>query len=175
MRKKSVIFLLLMGCLVGFAYVAIPSVKPLPSYCAFCDTAILDHQKFYEDEQVIALCTHKPMTPGHCLIIPKRHVERFEGLTDAEMTQIGRVIKRVDQAVASAFQTSSYLLLQKNGVEAGQTVPHVHIHYIPRKAGDHSLFGFMFQMFIANLKPPLSSEKIEANREIIRSEISLSQ
>jgi diadenosine tetraphosphate (Ap4A) HIT family hydrolase len=62
--------------------------------CAFCNPAILDYQQFYEDDLVIALYTHKPVMPGHCLIIPKRHVERFEMLSDEESLQIFRVIKK---------------------------------------------------------------------------------
>jgi histidine triad (HIT) family protein len=168
MRKKWIFSSVLLSCLVGIIYLTMPSPKPLPTYCAFCDATVLNHQKFYEDELVIALCTHKPMTPGHCLVIPKRHVERFEGLTDAEILQIGRVIKKVDQAIPKVFQTSPYLLLQKNGPEAGQSVPHVHVHYIPRKAGDSSQFGLMFQMYIANVKAPIPSEKMEATVAKIR-------
>lgn len=86
-------------------------------------------QAFYKNDLVLALYSHKPIYPGHCLIIPKRHVERFEMLSEEEITEIGRVIKKVNQAVEKVFQTSSYLLLQKNGREVGQT-PHVHVHYI---------------------------------------------
>jgi diadenosine tetraphosphate (Ap4A) HIT family hydrolase len=94
-------------------------------------------------------------------VIPKRHGERFELLTDEEITQIGRTIRKVDQAVTKVFGTSSYLLLQKNGIEVGQSVPHAHVHYIPRKEGDSSAFGFVVKMFIANAKGPISSDEMQ--------------
>lgn len=137
-------------------------------YCAFCDPEVLNRQAFYEEELVIALYTHKPVLPGHCLVIPKRHVERFELLTDAEITQMGQVIKKVDQAVKKIFNTSPYLLLQKNGAEVGQSVPHVHFHYIPRKAGDCSQLGLIVKMYIANVKAPLSQAQMQPVIEQLR-------
>ena len=62
------------------------------------DPKVIEAQKFYEDDSIIALYTHKPVMPGHCLIIPKRHAERFEQLTDQEDASITHVIKKVDQA-----------------------------------------------------------------------------
>jgi diadenosine tetraphosphate (Ap4A) HIT family hydrolase len=134
-------------------------------YCAFCDGAVLERQTFYEDDLVLALYTHKPILPGHCLVISKRHVERFELLTDEEILRIGQVIKMVNKAVSESFGTSSYLLLQKNGAEVGQTVPHVHFHYVPRQAGDSSSLLFVLKMYLANLKAPISSEEMQQQTE----------
>jgi histidine triad (HIT) family protein len=140
-------------------------------YCAFCDPVVLKNQKFYEDDLVLALYTHKPIFPGHCLIISKRHVERFETLTDDEITQIGRVVKKVNQAVEKVFKTSSYLLLQKNGREVGQSVPHVHFHYVPRVAGDGSSIKFILKMYIANVKWPISQDEMHETVERLRQAI----
>ena len=136
--------------------------------CPFCDPSIIQRQAFYEDDLVLALCTHKPVMPGHCLIIPKRHVERFELTSDEEASQICRAIKKVDRAVSKAFDTSAYLLLQKNGREVGQAVPHIHVHYIPRKAGDCSIFKFIFKMFFVELKDPISSAEMDETVEKFR-------
>ncbi len=129
--------------------------------CAFCDDKILEYQKFYEDDLVIALYTHKPIFPGHSLIIPKRHVERFEMLSEGEMVQIAQVIKKVNHAAEKVFGTSSYLLLQKNGKEVGQTVSHVHFHYIPRKMDDDSTLKFFINIFLANVRSPIKSTEMQ--------------
>jgi diadenosine tetraphosphate (Ap4A) HIT family hydrolase len=171
MRKKIINFLLIVSCLIGSIYFyAIKSPTHLyQKECAFCDTEVLESQKFYEDELVLALYTHKPIFPGHCLIIPKRHVERFEMLSNEEITQIGQVIRRVDQAAQQVFKTSSYLLLQKNGAEVGQTVPHVHFHYIPREAGDDSTLKFLMRMYVTNALRPIPAlemqDKVEKMKE----------
>ena len=164
MRKKVLYILIGVGCLAsGLHFYTSKSSTELSSngYCAFCDPAILSRQTFYEDDLVLALYTHKPILPGHCLIIPKRHVERFEGLTDAEVVEVGHVIKKVNLAVMEVFKTTSYLLLQKNGREVGQTVPHVHFHYIPRKAGDDSTLTFLARMYIANIEQPIPAAEMQ--------------
>ena len=79
------------------------SISPFTNHCPFCNEAILTRQKFYEDELVLALVTHKPSVPGHLLIIPKRHIERFEMLTDEELVQIGRIIKKANLAAMKVF------------------------------------------------------------------------
>jgi diadenosine tetraphosphate (Ap4A) HIT family hydrolase len=171
MRGTFRLFLLVIFCLIAgacFLFIKSSSRLPLSGKCAFCDPVVLNNQKFYEDDLVLALYTHKPILPGHCLIISKRHVERFEMLTDLEIAQIGRVIKKVNQAVEKVFQTSSYLLLQKNGAEVGQSVPHVHFHYVPRKAGDDSAFQFIVKMYIANAKRPLLHDEMKDVIEKLR-------
>jgi diadenosine tetraphosphate (Ap4A) HIT family hydrolase len=149
---------------------AIYFVWPDPTYyssanCPFCNPTILNAQTFYEDDLTLGLCTNRPKMPGHCLVIPKRHVERFEDLTDEESVQICRVLKKVDRAVSKTFNTSSYLLLQKNGRESAQTVPHVHFHYIPRKAGDYIGLGYLIKSSIIDLLPPISPTEMDHSVE----------
>lgn len=99
--------------------------------CAFCSPEVLDRQIFYRGDKALGILTHKPAVPGHVLIIPERHVSRFEDLSPEEVASIGDTIKKVDLAVKKVFGTGDYILIQKNGKEAGQTVPHVHFHYLP--------------------------------------------
>lgn len=177
MSKKIFFWFGLLFLLLGGLYfftVKIFAPKMPIGYCPFCDENVLERQKFYEDELVIALCTHRPIFPSHFLVIPKRHVERFELLTDAEISDIGKVIKKVNGAAENAFETASYLLLQKNGREVGQSVPHLHFHYIGRKAGDDSITRFFVNAFLAQTKPPLSmretQEKVEKMKKAMEQE-----
>ncbi len=170
-KKLSLIIPIFLIGGIYFFFIKPFSQPSLNESCAFCDQTILNNQKFYEDDLVLALYTHKPILPGHCLIIPKRHVERFEKLTDSEISEIGQVIKKVNKAVIKVFETSSYLLLQKNGVEVGQTVPHVHFHYIPRKQGDTSTLGFILKMYLANAKNPISQNSMEETVEKLKDAI----
>ena len=173
MRKKLLLLTVVFVSLMGGTYFFFirPFSHSFTDYCAFCDPAVLNRQTFYEDDLVLGLYTHKPILPGHCLIVSKRHVERFENLTDAEITQIGRVIKKVNEAVMKVFGTSSYLLLQKNGLDVGQTVPHVHFHYIPQKPGDNSTTQFLVKMYLANMKQPISSDEMHEIVEKLRAAI----
>jgi diadenosine tetraphosphate (Ap4A) HIT family hydrolase len=74
------------------------------SYCPFCDPAVIERQAFYEDDLVIVLYNYKPIFPGHSLIIPKRHIENFAHLTEEEITQIGRAIKKTHLLVSEVFR-----------------------------------------------------------------------
>ena len=160
--KRLLSLLLLFACTSGISST---------DYCAFCDPAVLKNQTFYEDDLVLALYTHKPVLPGHCLVIPKRHVSCFDGLTDSESAQICVVLKKVDKAVREVFATGPYLLLQKNGREVGQSVPHVHFHYIPRKCGEYSALSFFYKLYTADLHKPMKQSEMDAIMAKLRTAI----
>ncbi len=165
MRKKTLYSLIigLLLCATGvICYKRISYTEnSIYASCAFCDKQIINRQKFYEDDLVLALCTHKPIVPSHFLIIPKRHVERLEMLSTEEMSRIYQVINQVNRATRKVFQTSSYFIHQKNGTEVGQSVPHVHFHLIAKHPGDNSSFKFLIKMLIASLYRPISSEDMQ--------------
>lgn len=166
MRKKLIYSLVIVTiCSTGLAFFYIvnsfTSSLNTETPCAFCNHQIVSRQKFYEDDLVIALCTHKPIVPSHFLIIPKRHVERLEMLSSEEISHIHQVIEKVNRASQQVFQTSSYFIHQKNGQEVGQSVPHVHFHFIAKSAGDNSHLKFFVNMIIAHLKSPMSSKELQ--------------
>lgn len=133
MKKKITLFLIpavLAVILVQIDFQAINRSAACKA-CAFCEKDILDRQVFYQGNGALGLLTHKPAVPGHVLIIPQRHVERFEDLSSEELAAISDCIKKVDGAVRKTFGNKDYILLQKNGRGAGQSVPHVHFHYLP--------------------------------------------
>ena len=129
--------------------------------CPFCREELLSRQVFGDFEGAYALLTHKPAVDGHVLIIPKRHVERFEDLTPEEMAQLGVAIQKVDQAARKAFGNSDYALIQKNGRSAGQTVPHVHFHYLP----GGRFIGLRY--LISPLFKPLSKDEMESQKSTL--------
>lgn len=165
MRKTLSLFILFIALSLGGIYFFSnhPSnFSSLQMPCPFCNPTIVDSQKFYEDDLVLALYSHKPIFPGHCLIIPKRHVERFEELTDSEMVKISQTIKKVHEAAMKVFGTFAYILIQKNGHEVGQSVPHVHFHYIPRKKGDDSTLKFIsIKIYLTNFQKPINSFEMQ--------------
>ncbi len=136
--------------------------------CAFCDPKIIEKQKFYEDDLVFALYDVRPICEGHCVLVPKRHVERLENLSVEEMSGLFQLIKKTQKAVERAFDKPNYLILQKNGASAGQTVPHVHIHFIPRKKEEFSLLAFLWNFCSHPFKKPLSQEKMDVERAKLR-------
>ena len=79
-----------------------------------------------------------PISPGHTLVIPKRHVGSFFDLTEDERASLFSLVTLAKTQVDAEHQPSAYNIGINDGAEAGQTVPHLHIHLIPRYAGDRS-------------------------------------
>ncbi|MDD9940548.1 MAG: HIT family protein [Myxococcales bacterium] len=88
--------------------------------------------KVYEDPQVFAFLDIGPLAPGHTLVIPKHPVERLEDLSEDSAAALGRALPRIARAVLAASGAADYHVIQKNGASAGQVVPHVHFHIIPK-------------------------------------------
>ncbi|XP_076787655.1 bis(5'-adenosyl)-triphosphatase isoform X3 [Arvicanthis niloticus] len=91
---------------------------------------------FLKTELSFALVNRKPVVPGHVLVCPLRPVERFRDLRPDEVADLFQVTQRVGTVVEKHFQGTSITFSMQDGPEAGQTVKHVHVHILPRKAGD---------------------------------------
>ncbi|KAM6470834.1 bis(5'-adenosyl)-triphosphatase isoform 1-T1 [Liasis olivaceus] len=91
---------------------------------------------FLKTELSFALVNRKPVVPGHVLICPLRPVERFRDLYPEEVADLFRTTQAVGNVVEQHFGGTSLTISVQDGPEAGQTVKHVHVHVLPRKAGD---------------------------------------
>lgn len=90
----------------------------------------------YEDDQVIAFMDAGQVNPGHVLVATRRQVETLVELEEAEVAHLFAVAHRVARAVQAAFTPEGMTLLQTNRPAGWQTVPHVHVHVLPRHAND---------------------------------------
>src|SRR5262245_6444837 len=106
--------------------------------CIFCKIATgqIPSQKVLESDAALAFLDITPLAEGHTLLIPKRHAARMEDMEDDEIAEVARVLPRLTRAVLKATGAPGLNILQNNGREASQVVHHVHIHLIPRQAGD---------------------------------------
>ncbi|KAM4721412.1 bis(5'-adenosyl)-triphosphatase [Rhinophrynus dorsalis] len=91
---------------------------------------------FLKSELSFALVNRKPVVPGHVLVCPLRPAKRFKDLRPEEVGDLFSTVQRVAIAVESHFGGTSLTISLQDGPEAGQTVHHVHVHILPRKAGD---------------------------------------
>jgi diadenosine tetraphosphate (Ap4A) HIT family hydrolase len=106
----------------------------LSSLCPFCslsaDRIVLD------SEHAVVIRDGFPISLGHTLIIAKRHVESFFEVTDAERTDLMSLLAAARNDLERQFHPAGYNIGINDGTAAGQTVPHLHIHLIPRYSGD---------------------------------------
>lgn len=92
--------------------------------------------KVFEDEQTFAFMDAGQVNPGHVLVALKRPAPTILDVTEDEAAALFRTVHKVAQAVQAAFQPEGITLLQANKPAGWQTVPHIHVHVVPRYAED---------------------------------------
>jgi histidine triad (HIT) family protein len=90
----------------------------------------------YEDETTVAFLDANPLAPGHTLVIPKDEYERLNDVPDDVATDLYATIHKLVPAVEEAVDADASTVAFNNGEAAGQEVPHVHCHIVPRFEGD---------------------------------------
>lgn len=121
--------------------------------CIFCRivSGEVPSKKISENDNAIAFMDAFPLTRGHLIIIPKKHRKRLQDMVTAEVSDVfelaAKLISRTDAL------SGSTLLAIHNGPHAGQEIPHVHVHLVPRYVNDGA--GPIHSMF----KKTTSSEK----------------
>jgi diadenosine tetraphosphate (Ap4A) HIT family hydrolase len=102
--------------------------------CPFCSLA--KERITAETEHGLAFLDGFPISEGHTLVIPKRHVESLFELTPAEQSALWMLVAQVRSSLAVRLKPDAFNIGVNDGAAAGQTVPHAHIHVIPRRNGD---------------------------------------
>lgn len=107
--------------------------------CIFCRivAGTSPCQEIYRDDATLAFMDIHPANDGHCLVIPKRHFENVFDMPPEAFGEVGSTVTKVARAVNEVLQPGGISLVQANGELAGQTVFHVHVHVLPRRAGDN--------------------------------------
>ena len=105
--------------------------------CIFCKRAG-QPQLLAGNDLAVAFPAGFPVSPGHALIVPRRHEPDFFSLTGAEQAAMMALVDPVRRALAERFSPDAYNLGVNAGRAAGQTILHTHLHVIPRYAGDVS-------------------------------------
>jgi histidine triad (HIT) family protein len=110
--------------------------------CAFCKIVRVDDGfRVFEDEHTIAFLDHRPLFPGHCLLIPKAHFETINDLPDSLISPLSLNARMLCAAVERAMRAEGTFIAANNRVS--QSVPHFHVHVVPRIKGD-GLKGFFW-------------------------------
>lgn len=104
-------------------------------------TFVVNPQVFHITPLSFALVNLKPLLPGHVLISPRRVVPRFSDLSSEEVTDLFLTAQRVGRMVERVFEADALNIAIQDGAAAGQSVPHVHTHVIPRQKGDMDAHG----------------------------------
>ena len=125
--------------------------------CIFCKIAKMEipSKIITETKNSVAFLDAFPLARGHTLVIPKRHYEKVQDMTDNDNSDLFNTVLKVISKVDKV--TGSTLLAIHNGKESGQEIPHVHVHLIPRQSND--LAGPVHDMF--KNRPKLSDNELD--------------
>jgi len=121
-----------------------PMFKPVfKEGCIFCNIirGAVPCFKVFEDDISLAFLDHRPLFPGHTLLIVKSHIETLFELPDSLMGLLFPNVRRLSQAVMQGMQAEGAFVAINNRIS--QSVPHFHVHIVPRRKGD-GLKGFFW-------------------------------
>ena len=115
----------------------------MPAECLFCQIAAQRRAAavVFEDDDSLVFLDHRPLFPGHCLLIPKTHVETLADLPLAQVGPLFTVAQRVARAMEDGLAAEGSFVAVNNRVS--QSVAHLHIHVVPRRKKD-GLKGFFW-------------------------------
>jgi diadenosine tetraphosphate (Ap4A) HIT family hydrolase len=102
--------------------------------CPFC--TVPPERLVWQAPAVMAFRDHYPLSDGHTLVVPRRHVETYFEATLEEQTAIWTAVSTIKQALDLSHHPDGYNVGFNVGAAAGQTVMHLHVHVIPRYRGD---------------------------------------
>lgn len=106
--------------------------------CVFCKIVAgeLPCTKVYEDHDCLAFMDIGPVVKGHTLVIPKDHFDPITGTPDEVLQKLIVVVRKIAASQVAGLDADGVNVSQANGRIAGQVVPHIHFHVIPRFADD---------------------------------------
>jgi histidine triad (HIT) family protein len=138
--------------------------------CIFCEIVAgrAKAHRICDDDLSLAILDINPLSKGHCLVIPKRHVPWWHDLTDEEVESLFRVAKKASQKIMKAFSPDFVAIYAR-----GRRIPHTHIFLVPTYGGDvldrffNALEGF--QEATAELTNLKSDEELGEAADLLRS------
>ena len=106
--------------------------------CLFCKIIAgeIPCFKLFENDDTLAFMDINPANEGHALVIPKEHARDVYAVSDAAITATVKTAKKIAAAIDKTLNPDGLNLLQCNGPAAAQSVPHFHMHVLPRREGD---------------------------------------
>lgn len=138
--------------------------------CPYCTSPEIQKRKIVENDLAFSFLGNMPIVPGHTLVVPKRHVAKYEDLTGEEMRAIEDLRVKILRALTKTFSAVGFNFAWNDEKIAGQSVPHFHLHIIPRKEGDTGIYEYEPREFL--YRPGERKESPETELEEISKLIS---
>jgi histidine triad (HIT) family protein len=139
----------------------------MASDCLFCRIAQGRESAamVFEDERAVAFLDHRPLFAGHTLLVPRQHIETLPELPGGEVGPLFGVAQRLCTAVERAMDAAGTFVAINNRVS--QSVPHLHIHVVPRRPKD-GLKGFFWPRGKYRDAADMESVRLSVRNEMFR-------
>jgi|SRR3989344_225733 len=135
--------------------------------CPFCENKEVKHRTIVENDLAFAFPTNMPIVPGHILICPKRHVQYYEEATLEEKIAIEELRHKLKHALKKVFKAEGFNYAWNEEKIGGQSVPHFHLHIVPRKEGDEGIYQYEPREFLYRPGPRTVASSHEELSEIV--------
>jgi histidine triad (HIT) family protein len=139
------------------------------SDCVYCTLPEIKARTIRQNDLAWAFLTNIPITPGHTLVAPVRHVQKFEELTVEEREAIFALMTEIKAALRELFGAEGFHHSWNEEKIAGQSIPHFHLHIVPRKQGDEGIAEYEPRKFL--YRPGSRETTPEAELRAISKEI----
>lgn len=133
------------------------------SSCAFCREEVIENQYVFKTAYFDILLDYEPRVKGHLLVIPKRHIVKAHEMSQEEWTELSVIIPKVVKVFSDFLHIDDYIIVEKNGRNAFQDVPHVHFHVYPVPSGK------TWQKIFNIIPERLSPEELQQEVALFRS------
>jgi diadenosine tetraphosphate (Ap4A) HIT family hydrolase len=136
----------------------------------FVNDPTITHRMVAENELAFAFLGKMPIVPGHTLVCPKRIVAKSEELTPEEWRNILALKDIICEKLKNVLQAEGFNFAWNEGEMAGQSVPHFHLHILPRKNGDAGITQYEPRLFLyrPGIRPTSPQEELTSLAKLLR-------
>jgi bis(5'-adenosyl)-triphosphatase len=146
--------------------------------CPFC-SPVVEKVTFAESKNFLGIYNRSPILPGHSMVIPREHVQTILELSNDDVSEMATFARSLMRPLMRLFKATGFNWTIQQSEEGGQTVPHLHLHLIPRSKGDLPNPGDWYpllqksgvQLIDSDKRPMHSVEELEAIARKIRGAI----
>ncbi len=137
--------------------------------CAFCEIPKIKERAIIENELAWAFLTNIPITIGHTLVVPKRCVAKFDDLHDDEVKAIFNLANKIKKTLTKTYNVEGFNIAWNENKVAGQSIPHFHLHIVPRKENDNGIYEYEPRKFL--YRPGSREDTPQSELKIVALEI----
>lgn len=116
--------------------------------CPFCNDPAIKEREVVRSELVFAFLTNMPIVPVHVLVAPVRHVATMQELSKDERAAFFEMISALREVLQKEYAAEGFNFAWNEGALAGQSIPHLHMHVLPRKKGDTGITRYEPRTFL---------------------------